>query len=439
MQAAICSRLLWDGGVMPGVCTKAKDYGRQHANRPHGCARDYQKRQNARPVLDIALRLAAGVSLRTFLAVRDTEAPRQRVKFAVTGSSMAQAWLGFSYAAPYGHTLEEARHTLTIPINTSPAVARVTKMQLCRWYPDVKLPDQLFKTYQDPAWLCYLADFYQKTGSVDEARSLAVRSSTSDFSAEVRRLASALANHPELVLELQAMIGKGSRIDPRTWGERWGKAASTLYTSHFINFITESREGVWKLAPCIYGELLANNIKPDGTFREDPRSNSDGLVNDVAEPFLHVLSALAGQLDPDSKSWQPQRAESTEESAASEALNCLLSIVDEEADKVGWLLTPTDALDDPYFKYVLDHNGNHILLNESQTAAEYTLTKLSQGREDKQWVRRQYLKLLFNVWIHTNRDRQDQRHYANVFELRDNLPRLLRRVALRFKHATFFI
>ncbi|KAG5177778.1 hypothetical protein JKP88DRAFT_350616 [Tribonema minus] len=46
-----------------------------------------------------------------------TMGPPSEVYMAVTGSSMCQAWQGFSSAPPHGHTPSQARYVLTIPVN----------------------------------------------------------------------------------------------------------------------------------------------------------------------------------------------------------------------------------------------------------------------------------------------------------------------------------
>ncbi|KAG5188335.1 hypothetical protein JKP88DRAFT_267609 [Tribonema minus] len=73
---------------------------------------------------DVSERLRLGYRARQFFkALVSPSQRRNRVAVAVTGSSMIQAWMGFSEASPNGHTLAGARRTLTIPVNTNPAVA----------------------------------------------------------------------------------------------------------------------------------------------------------------------------------------------------------------------------------------------------------------------------------------------------------------------------
>ena len=59
-------------------------------------------------------------------------AAASQVYFAMTGSSMCQAWLGFAKAPPNNHTLVEARELLTIPVNEDKTVHQVTKQHLRR-------------------------------------------------------------------------------------------------------------------------------------------------------------------------------------------------------------------------------------------------------------------------------------------------------------------
>ena len=51
---------------------------------------------------------------------------RGRVFFAVTGSSMVQAWLAFRKAAPNGHTLLQTRRLVSIPCNEDKRVEATT-------------------------------------------------------------------------------------------------------------------------------------------------------------------------------------------------------------------------------------------------------------------------------------------------------------------------
>ncbi|KAG5188340.1 hypothetical protein JKP88DRAFT_304948 [Tribonema minus] len=314
---------------------------------------------------------------------------RNRVAVAVTGSSLVQAWMSFSEAAPNDHTLAGARRMLTIPVNTNLAVADMTVMQLRRLYPEVTLPDELFMTlYRDPAWLCFLAETYRGTRSVSKAQTQAVQKVVAEFAADVDALASALAKQPELVLELRSMAGKGSNVDPATWWAKWGFKASVLHDDFLQDFITESSKGVWTLVPCIYGQLLSDSIEADGTLAQDIMSRSAFIDGFFFEPVLNDLADLSNQLKAEG-----EIAQSTGPKicmAAAKRLAELRRVFDEEADKEGWLSDAQSALNDPAFKYALNHKANHVSINGSKSAAESTLKGLREGR-GKQWVRKQNL------------------------------------------------
>ncbi|KAG5182781.1 hypothetical protein JKP88DRAFT_220831 [Tribonema minus] len=119
--------------------------------------------------------------------------------------------------------------------------------------------------------------------------------------------------------------------------------------------------------------------------------------------------------------------------AAAKRLADLRRILDEEADKEGWHSEAQSALNDPAFKYVL-YKANHTSINGSKSAAESTLKGLREGR-GKRWVRKQYLKLLRNIWYQKILQTMEHPNCVNLPELTDNLPRLLLSVAKRFRHS----
>lgn len=195
------------------------------------------------------------------------------------------------------------------------------------------MPDKVFMMpYRGPAWLCYLAEMYRLTRSVSEAQTEAVQKVVTEFAAEVDALASNLAKQPELVLEIRSMVGRGSEVDPATWGTKWGFQASVLYASYLRNFITERSKGVWTLVLCIFAQLLSYSIEAYGTFAQDITSSSPALIHDLFfEPISNDLADLSNHLKAAGE--LAQSTDPTIRIAAAKRLADLRCILDEEADK----------------------------------------------------------------------------------------------------------
>jgi hypothetical protein len=384
--------------------------------------------------------------------------PRGHVTFAVTGSAMCEAWLGFTLAGSNGHTLKGTRVRINIPINSDEHVASVAAKELQSWWCSTNqnnagiLPTQLLVSpYRDPSFLSYLILIYNttKAGSVsDSSDTMLLRTYktvmqklTADFTAEIQPLYTALSMHDnKSVMNMCQCIRAGCTVNPVIWLPKGVDDYLDGYITEIKN--TDTGDTLWRMLPSPYSYLLQQAISADGTLKQNVLTRSTLFANG-----LHYYGILQYLVVTYTTCRFAQDVVSgtvtavTKEDLDSSSLQLLDALV-QQADAAQWLLTDDMSmiLADSSFAYVLNHGAN-----SKGTATEVgKFLKLNNGRLSEAGVRREllllYWTLLRNLWGHHNLvdqnvDKVDTINYVDLVQLAQHLPPFLPQAVAAMKTA----
>eukprot|EP00953_Heterococcus_sp_UTEX-ZZ885_P027199 14620-Heterococcus_DN1.PRE.7 len=325
------------------------------------------------------------------------------VAFAVTGSSMCQAWLAFSKVTPNEHTLADLRRTINIPLNQDEHVFEVAYDLLChRWWAFTNkaltsgsdlLRALLSGPSRDPAWLCYLARMYEPLANVQEAYNVASMKLLTEFAEEIQAIAKVLLSEDvNCVTSLLHLVSNGTAEAPEQFltQQVYEYCYKQIYEYYYKPYVQEVtlNDGttVWKMLPSIYCEIVKLAIKPD------EKQQSLKLIED------EDIAATAGSGGP--------------------LLDCFVNY----AEAAGWLLW-YKPFNDPAFMYVLQHPKN------KETCGKNIKKYIRAGGCSKHWVVYQFWRMLRNVVSHHVESKTDGR-FVDYHKLLYTLPACLPQVAL---------